>query len=101
MLLVVSGFVAWRVKSLLVGRSADPEIQAVIDAIICDQENIECVLNTITIQFGPDTMLVAKMKLDGTLNVNDAVASINALERELKARVPKLKWCFIEPDTED
>ena len=100
-LLVISGFVAWRVKSLLVVRSADPEIQAVIDAIICDQENIECVLNTITIQFGPDTMLAAKVKLDGTLNVNAAVASINALERELKARVPKLKWCFIEPDTED
>lgn len=100
-LLVISGFVAWRVKSLLVGRSADPEIQAVIDAIICDQENIECVLNTITIQFGPDTMLAAKVKRDGALNVNAAVASINALERELKARVPKLKWCFIEPDTED
>jgi cation diffusion facilitator family transporter len=35
-LLVISVFVAWRVKSLLVGRSADPEIQQAIDAIICE-----------------------------------------------------------------
>lgn len=100
-LLVISFFVAWRVKSLLVGRSADPEIQKVIDQIICAQEGIECAFNTITIQFGPDTMVAAKVKLDATMNVNDAVASINALERELKARVPKLKWCFIEPDVVD
>jgi len=32
---------------------------------------------------------------------DQAVARINALERELKARVPNLKWCFIEPDTSD
>ncbi|MGB5624405.1 MAG: cation diffusion facilitator family transporter [Woeseiaceae bacterium] len=100
-LLVISVFVAWRVKSLLVGRSADPEIQQTIDAIICEQEDIECMLNTITIQFGPDTMLAAKVKMDPALNINDAVASINALERELKARIPKLKWCFIEPDVAD
>lgn len=100
-LLVISVFVAWRVKSLLVGRSADPEIQQAIDAIICEQQGIECVLNTITIQFGPDTMLAAKVKMDRALKVNDAVASINALERELKARIPKLKWCFIEPDVVD
>lgn len=100
-LLVISGFIGWRVKSLLVGRSADPDIQEAIDEIICEQEGIECVLNTITIQFGPDTMLAAKIKMDSGLNVEDAVASINALERKLKARVPKLKWCFVEPDVAD
>jgi len=100
-LLVISVFVAWRVKSLLVGRSADPEIQQAIDAIICEQEGIQCMLNTITIQFGPDTMLAAKVKMDPALNINDAVASINSLERKLKARIPKLKWCFIEPDVAD
>ena len=100
-LLVISVFVAWRVKSLLVGKSADPEIQQAIDAIICEQEGIERTLNTITIQFGPDTMLAAKVKMDPALNVNDAVESINALERKLKARIPKLKWSFIEPDVAD
>ncbi len=100
-LLVISVFVAWRVKSLLVGRSADPEIQQAIDEIIGSQQGIECALNVITIQFGPDTMVAAKIKLDPTMTVSTAVHSINALERELKARIPKLKWCFIEPDLED
>lgn len=46
-------------------------------------------------------MLAAKVKMNPALKVNDAVASINALERELKARIPKLKWCFVEPDVVD
>lgn len=100
-LLVISVFVAWRVKSLLVGRSADPEIQEAIDAIISDQKGIEHVFNTITIQFGPDTMLAVKVKMNPDLNINEAVAHINALERKLKERIPKLKWCFVEPDVAD
>ncbi len=100
-LIVISAFVASRIKSLLVGRSADPDIQQVIDSVINNQASIEQVFKTITVQFGPDTMLAAKIKLRSGLSIDDAVASINELERELKARVPKLKWCFIEPDVED
>jgi len=100
-LIVISAFVAWRIRSLLVGRSADPDIQAAIDAIIEEQEAIEFCFNTITIQFGPDTMLAAKIKMRPGLSIGEAVESINQLERDLKASVPKLKWCFIEPDVED
>jgi len=100
-LIVISVFVARRVGSLLVGRSADPDIQAVIDAIIDEQAAIEYCFNTITMQFGPDTMLAAKIKIRSELSIDKAVDSINALERELKARVPNLKWCFIEPDVTD
>lgn len=100
-LIFISAFVAWRIRSLLVGRSADPDIQKAIDDVIAGQEGIEFVFNTITMQFGPDTMLAAKIKMRPDMNIGEAVASINALERELKARVPKLKWCFIEPDVED
>ena len=100
-LIVISIFIAWRIRSLLVGRSADPDIQAAIDDIISEQEEIERVFNTITMQFGPDTMLAAKIKLRDDMSINAAVASINLLERELKQRVPNLKWCFIEPDVAD
>ena len=100
-LLFISAFVGWRVKSLLVGRSADPEIQKIIDDIICDNEDIQCVFRTITIQFGPDTMLAAKVQMNSRLTIDAAVESINVLEKLLKERVPKLKWCFIEIDTTD
>jgi len=100
-LLIISAFIGWRVRSLLVGRSADPEIQKVIDAILVDDPDIEFVFNTITIQFGPDTMLAVKVKMNSSLSIDEAVEHINDLERNLKARIPKLKWCFVEPDVAD
>jgi len=100
-LIIVSIFVALRVRSLLVGRSADPMIQEAIELIIAQQPDIEKVFNTITMQFGPDTMLAAKVKMRSGLDVDAAVESINALERRLKEEVPNLEWCFIEPDVVD
>ena len=105
-LLTISAFVGWRVRSLLVGRSADPEVQATIEDIISKDDDILLVFNTITIQFGPDTMLAAKVKVHSDvrryfMTINEAVDHINDLERNLKARIPKLKWCFIEPDVRD
>ncbi len=100
-LLVVSVFVASRVRSLLVGRSADPLIQEAINNIIGQEPDIEKVFNTITMQFGPDTMLAAKIKLRSGMDIDAAVDSINALERRLKDEIPNLQWCFIEPDTTD
>jgi len=100
-LLIISGFVGWRVRSLLVGRSADPEIQQAIEAILLENPDIEKVFNTITIQFGPDTMLAVKIKMNSNLTIGEAIEHINDLERNLKARIPKLKWCFVEPDVSD
>jgi len=100
-LLVISAFIATRVRSLLVGRSADPEIQEMIGAIIAEQQGIVQAFNIITIQYGPDTMLAAKVKMQPGIDIEAAVADINALERQLKERIPKLAWCFIEPDVTD
>ena len=100
-LMVVSFFVATRIRSLLVGRSADPLIQEAIDEIIGRESDIEKVFNTITMQFGPDTMLAVKIKMRSDLKIDTAVLSINALERRLKEKIPNLKWCFIELDVVD
>jgi len=100
-LLIISAFVGWRVRSLLVGRSADPEIREMINAIIAEHEDIDYVFNVITIQFGPDTMLAIKVRMKSGILIEDAVATINSLERTLKERVPKLAWCFVEPDIDD
>ena len=81
--------------------SADPEIVALIRSIIDEQAGIEEVFNVITIQFGPDTMLAAKVRMTPGSDVETAVASINALELTLKQRLPNLTWCFVEPDVAD
>jgi divalent metal cation (Fe/Co/Zn/Cd) transporter len=100
-LLLISVFIALRVRSLLLGRSADPEIQAAIDEIIRDFDGVEEIFNVITIQFGPDTMLAAKIRLRQDMTNGEAVEKINELERALKSRVDNLRFRFIEPDTSD
>jgi len=100
-LIIISGFLSARVRSLLVGRSADPIIREVIDRIIAEDDAVEELLNTITLQFGPDTMLAAKIRMRPGVDLATAVRCINTLERRLKQEVSQLKWCFIEPDDSD
>lgn len=100
-LIVISIFLSHRVQSLLVGKSADPIVREAIDKVIRDDEDIEHVFNTITMQMGPYTMLAAKIKLKSGIDIETAVVVINALEQRLKEEIPTLKWCFIEPDVVD
>jgi divalent metal cation (Fe/Co/Zn/Cd) transporter len=100
-LIVISVFLTLRVQSLLVGRSADPLIREAIDKVIRENDDIEQVFNTITMQMGPYTMLAAKIKLRSGIDIDTAVDDINALEIRLKEEIPNLKWCFIEPDVID
>lgn len=100
-LIVISVFLTLRMQSLLVGRSADPLIREAIDKVIRDDQDIEQVFNTITMQMGPYTMLAAKIKLKSGIDIDTAVDDINALEVRLKEEIPNLKWCFIEPDVMD
>jgi len=100
-LILISVFLTIRVQSLLVGRSADPLIRQAINEIISHDEDIDKVFNAITLQFGPDTLLAAKIKLKSGIDIDKAVADINDLERRLKQKIPDLKWCFIEPDVDD
>ena len=100
-LLVISVFIALRVQSLLVGRSADPAAVAQMTEIIAGHPGIDKIFNVITVQLGPDTMLAAKVGMTPGMTIETAVAQINALERTLKERVANLTWCFVEPDDED
>jgi len=100
-LIIVSIFVAIRIKSLIVGRSAEPDLKALIEKIIGADPDIECLLNTITLQLGPKFMLAAKIKMRSGLSIEEAVERINSLERKLKNEVPEIGWCFMEPDCSD
>jgi divalent metal cation (Fe/Co/Zn/Cd) transporter len=74
---------------------------AAINAVIAEQPGIDKVFNIITIQLGPDTMLAAKVGMTPGMDIDTAVAHINALESTLKQRIPNLAWCFVEPDLDD
>ena len=58
-------------------------------------------LNAITLQMGPQVMLAIKVRMRTGLTLDAAVASINALERRIKAKFPEVTWIFTEPDVAD
>jgi cation diffusion facilitator family transporter len=100
-LLGISVFVGIRVKSLLIGRSADPDLESAIRKLIADAPEIVEVFNVITIQMGPQVVLAAKIRLVPTLGVREAGRAINRMEDSLKSQFPEIGWCFVEPDVRD
>jgi cation diffusion facilitator family transporter len=100
-LIVVSIFIAVRIKGLIVGRSAEEDLQEAIRVQIEASEGIEDLLNAITLQLGPQVMLAIKVRMTTGLTVEQAVENINQLERAIKAKFPEVAWCFVEPDVAD
>jgi cation diffusion facilitator family transporter len=100
-LILISVFIAIRIKGLIVGRSAEEDLQAAIHAEIEASDGIEDLLNAITLQLGPQVMLAIKVRMTPGIAIEQAVANLNALERNIKAKFPEVAWCFVEPDVED
>jgi cation diffusion facilitator family transporter len=100
-LVCVSIFIAIRIKGLIVGRSAEEDLQAAIRVEIGSNDGIEELMNAITLQLGPDVMLAIKVRMTAGLSIEKAVDHLNALERNIKAKFPEVAWCFVEPDTAD
>ncbi len=100
-LIAVAFWMALRIRTLLIGRSAEEDIRFGIEQIIEEDPNIEALLNAITLQIGPKIMLAAKIRMRAAMPIEQAVACINALELRLHAKFPEIGWCFIEPDVTD
>jgi len=95
----VATFLAREVKSLLVGEAADPALIQSFEELADLDPNVERVLNVLTLQQGPGEIVVAaKLKFRSGMETDALVEAINAFERALKARVPEVRWSFIEPD---
>ena len=100
-LIIVSIFIAVRIKGLIVGRSAEEDLQKAIAEHIEANEGIEKLLNAITLQLGPQVMLAIKVRMTPGISIDEAVERLNSLERSIKARFPEVAWCFVEPNNAD
>ncbi len=101
-LIGVAIFLAREIMSLLVGESADSELQKAVAQLAVDDPNVDQVLRLLTVQQGPGEIVVAmKLKFRSGLETTQLVDAINAFERQLKQRVPEVRWSFIEPDHAD
>ncbi len=100
-LVCVSIFVAVRIKGLIVGRSAEDDLQQALKTQIAAEPGIEHLYRAITLQLGPQVMLAVKVRMKSGLSIEEAVACLNRLERNVKANFPEVAWCFVEPDDAD
>jgi len=101
LLVIVSFFVAVKVKSLLIGQSADEDIRLGINDFLEKRPEINQVLNVITLQLGPQIMLTVKAKMAETKSAEKLINDINVCEKELKSLFPTVQWVFFEPDNVD
>ncbi len=101
-LIGVAIFLSTKIQSLLIGESADPNIEKTARDIAIEHPNIEKLINCITMQQGPSEVLACvKIKCEPHLTAVDVSALINEFEKALRARCPEVKWLYVEPDLQE
>jgi cation diffusion facilitator family transporter len=101
LLIIISFFLAFKVKSLLIGQSADEESSQKIKQFLESRPEIERIYNLITIQLGPNIMVAVKAKMAKSGSAEELIDHINACEAELRREIPQIQWVFFEPDVKE
>jgi cation diffusion facilitator family transporter len=101
LLIIISIFLAVKIKRLLIGQSASDEIHNGIKLFLEAKPEINKVLNLITIQLGPQIMVAVKVKMSEVDSVDQLINNINTCESKLKNEYPAIGWVFFEPDLKD
>jgi cation diffusion facilitator family transporter len=101
-LICVAIFLSIKVKSLLIGESADPVIIELVENEIKKQPEIEKMINCITIQQGPGEVLMClKIKVDHSISVLELSKLTNKLEQDIRTKAPEVKWIYLETDLQE
>ncbi len=98
LLVLISIFLAVKIKSLLIGQSADLQFEADVRLFLNNNASIEKVLSLISIQLGPKVMLAIKAQMVSTSSNIELITNINDCESSLKKQFPQIQWIFFEPD---
>ncbi|MDP9044206.1 MAG: cation diffusion facilitator family transporter [Pseudomonadota bacterium] len=101
LLVGVALVVGREVKSLLIGQSAEPEVDLQLRTHIEAQPEVAQVYHLITQQLGADLMLAVKARMHPAGSEVALIEAINAVERGLRTAFPQLRWVFFEPDLRD
>jgi cation diffusion facilitator family transporter len=101
LLIVISMFMAVKIKGLLIGQSIAPEVRQDIIDFLEAQPEVKSVLNLITLQLGEQIMVAVKAKMENTQTVDELIQNINRCESALKKHNAAIQWSFFEPDVID
>ncbi len=98
LLILIALALAIEIKGLLIGQSVEPDLQHAIQETIRGREEVEHVLNLITLQLGADVMVAVKAKMREVGSAPELAEAINHCESALREAFPQVKWVFFEPD---
>jgi cation diffusion facilitator family transporter len=99
-LIVIAIGIAVEIKGLLIGQSADPQLEARLRSFLESRSEIEKVYRVLTLQLGASLMVSVKACMKGA-SAREVVHAINRTEAALRAEFPEVQWLFFEPDTAD
>lgn len=100
LLVVISIFLAVKIKGLLIGQSVDPEVREDIIRFLEARPEVTSILNLITLQLGAQIMVAVKAKMAPAGNVDQLIDNINRCEAALRKQNTSIQWIFFEPDVE-
>ena len=98
LLIIISFFLAIKVKSLLIGQSADDRTCTEIQNFLEGRPEIDRILNMITLQLGHQIMVAVKAKMTKVDSVDRLIKDINTCESVPEKKYPAIQWVFFEPD---
>lgn len=99
LLLVVSITLGVETKSLLLGESAAAPVLADIEAAVTADPGVRRLIHMRTLHLGPDELLVAaKVAVPPESTAGAVAATIDSVERAIRAAVPIARVIYIEPD---
>jgi cation diffusion facilitator family transporter len=99
-LILVAAGIAYEIKGLLIGQSAEPETEARMREFLLKQEQVDKVFRILTLQLGTTLMVALKVKMKAS-SAAELVAAINRAEAALRSEFPEIQWLFFEPDVAD
>jgi cation diffusion facilitator family transporter len=96
---VIAFLLSFEMQSLLIGESADPEVEQQIRGALLGSPDVRRVIHMRSAHLGPDDLLVAaKLEFEPTLSVTALCDRINGAESAVRQAVPIVRLLFIEPD---
>jgi cation diffusion facilitator family transporter len=98
LLTVVAFLLGADTKSALIGEAADPEVQADIRRLLEEHPGVNAVLQLLTLQVGPGTVLVAaRIDFDERLDSDGIEDFSTRLDREIHNAHPEVAEVFLDP----
>jgi len=98
-LIVVAAFLGSKMKSLIIGEAAPPEVSEYAVKILSSKEGVERVIYLKTMLLGSDSILIAgKVAFRKLLSAEDISRIIDSAEEKIRNRFSEVKRIYIETD---